>query len=240
MVLFSRVSCRKFDSFITYFFRKWRFLVIKLENKCFIKGLHHQCQFINILDLEPKPNCNSFDGLHFPAPSPPPPVESYRKIVFTKSSPSSINDLLLQSLIIQDDTGESLTRFEHRPLESQSPHSLSLNKGTNGNRWQQKHTYKPLPTRERTRLYYFCSDYDRNANIPPPPPSSSIIFSQIFSSVDFSLRATHRNLGSIRDLGRPLTEIVRNPKPQLRTAEFPNPCLPHSQTCLHFAMGLTD
>lgn len=182
MVLFSRVSCRKFDSFITYFFRKWRFLVIKLENKCFIKGLHHQCQFINILDLEPKPNCNSFDGLHFPAPSPPPPVESYRKIFFTKSSPSSINDLLLQSLIIQDDTGESLTRFEHRPLESQSPHSLSLNKGTNGNRWQQKHTYKPLPTRERTRLYYFCSDYDRNANIPPPSFLQHHIFSDFFLS----------------------------------------------------------
>lgn len=103
---------------------------------------------------------------------------------------------------------------------------------------------KNIPTslylQEKGHDYTIFAQIMIEMQISPPPPSSSIIFSQIFSSVDFSLRATHRNLGSIRDLGRPLTEIVRNPKPQLRTAEFPNPCLPHSQTCLHFAMGLTD
>lgn len=60
-----------------------------------------------------------------------------------------------------------------------------------------------------------------------------------FPSTNFRLQATRHNSERIRYLGRSFVEMVRNPKSQTRTNEFPNPLSSLSQTSLCYAMELT-
>lgn len=84
VILFSRVSCTKFNSFITYFFYKWHLKKKKIElvNEYSARGLCHQCKFLHILDIEPNSIATVLMIYIFPTSL----MELYMKTVFTKLS----------------------------------------------------------------------------------------------------------------------------------------------------------